>query len=169
MILKMKNKVELKKALILSIVVVFIISLIFIFISYKEYKSYTNNFNEKLSMVINEVIEKYPDVDKNEIMNILNNKTSSEYYSLREYGIDLNKDSLIIENEKDFNTYLIINVCIILILSVILVIIFLHYNSNKNRKLKEILNYIEEINKKNYKLDIDDNSEDELSILKNEL
>lgn len=169
MILKMKNKVELKKVLILSIVVVFITSLIFIFISYKEYRSYTNNFNEKLSMVINEVIEKYPDVDKNEIMNILNNKTSSEYYSLREYGIDLNKDSLIIENENDFNTYLIINVCIILILSVILVIIFLHYNRNKNKKLKEILNYIEEINKKNYKLDIDDNSEDELSILKNEL
>ena len=169
MILKMKNKVELKKALILSIVAVFITSLIFIFISYKEYKSYTNNFNEKLSMIINGVIEKYPDVDKNEIMNILNSKTSSKYNLLREYGIDLDKDSLIIENDNNFDTYLIINVCIILILSVILIIIFLHYNRNKNRKLKEILNYVEEINKKNYKLDIDDNSEDELSILKNEL
>lgn len=43
------------------------------------------------------------------------------------------------------------------------------YNNSKDEKLKEITRYIEEINNKNYKLDIEDNTEDELSILKNEV
>lgn len=47
--------------------------------------------------------------------------------------------------------------------------VFLKYNKSKDKKLAEITRYIEEINNKNYKLDIDDNTEDELSILKNEI
>lgn len=47
--------------------------------------------------------------------------------------------------------------------------IFLKYNKSKDKKLVQITRYIEEINNKNYKLDIDDNTEDELSILKNEI
>lgn len=46
---------------------------------------------------------------------------------------------------------------------------FIKYNKLKDTKLTEIIKYIEEINNKNYKLDIDDNTEDELSILKNEI
>ena len=52
---------------------------------------------------------------------------------------------------------------------VVLISIFLKYNHSKDKKLKEITKYIEEINNKNYKLDIEDNTEDELSILKNEI
>ena len=47
--------------------------------------------------------------------------------------------------------------------------LFLKYNKFKDKKINEIKNYIEEINNKNYKLDIDDNKEGELSILKNEI
>ena len=50
-----------------------------------------------------------------------------------------------------------------------MLIVFLKYNNSKDKKLKEITQYIEEINRKNYKLNIDDNTEDELSILKNEV
>lgn len=56
-----------------------------------------------------------------------------------------------------------------MVVSICLVIIFIVYNANKDKKLKKITEYIEEINKKNYKLDIDSNTEDELSILQNEV
>lgn len=57
----------------------------------------------------------------------------------------------------------------IIILSIILLSIFLKYNYSKDKKLQEITKYLEQINNKNYKLDIEDNTEDELSILKNEI
>ena len=50
-----------------------------------------------------------------------------------------------------------------------IIAIFLKYNFSKDKKILEITTYIEEINNRNYKLDIEDNKEDELSILKNEL
>lgn len=40
---------------------------------------------------------------------------------------------------------------------------------NQSKKIKEITNLIEQINRKNYYLNIDNNTEDELSILKNEI
>jgi signal transduction histidine kinase len=46
---------------------------------------------------------------------------------------------------------------------------FLRFNNKKDKEINSITKYIEEINKKNYQLNIDDISEDELSILKNEI
>ncbi|MBR1865244.1 MAG: HAMP domain-containing histidine kinase, partial [Lachnospiraceae bacterium] len=47
--------------------------------------------------------------------------------------------------------------------------LFLAYNRWKNRELVKITHLIEEINRRNYALDIDNISEEELSILKNEI
>ena len=51
----------------------------------------------------------------------------------------------------------------------ILSIIFFKYNQSESKKINEITKYIEEINRGNYRLNIEENTEDELSILKNEL
>ena len=56
-----------------------------------------------------------------------------------------------------------------MLFSISMLAIFLKYNYSKDKKLQEITKYIEEINNKNYKLNINDNTEDELSILKNEI
>ena len=50
-----------------------------------------------------------------------------------------------------------------------LLILYISYNHKKENDIKEIIKCIEEINKKNYELQIDSISEDELSILKNEI
>ena len=44
----MKNKIELKKAIIQSIIVITIITFILGLLEYLSYKSYTKNLNEKL-------------------------------------------------------------------------------------------------------------------------
>ena len=164
----MKKKIELKKALIISFIVIALSSICFGLLNYYEYMKYTNNFNMRINGIRIKVLEKYPQIDKNELMEILNSKNNSSNV-LKEYGINLQKDNVLLENEKEFRNFQKINIIYIVIVCLCLMLIFIIYNSNKDRKLRKITEYIEEINRKNYKLDIDSNSEDELSILQNEI
>ena len=145
----MKNKIELKKMCITSCIVIIIFLITFSILIYKQYKTYTYNFNQKIAGIIDDVLEKYPDIEKREIVEILNSSDKTNNEILREYAIELDKDSVLF----------------ILILS----IIFFKYNHSESKKINEITKYIEEINRGNYKLNIEENTEDELSILKNEL
>ena len=115
------------------------------------------------------VLEKYPDIEKREIVEILNSSDKTNNEILREYGIELDKDSVILENNTDFQKFIIIDISTLIVFILILSIIFFKYNHSESKKINEITKYIEEINRGNYKLNIEENTEDELSILKNEL
>ena len=88
---------------------------------------------------------------------------------LKKYGIDLEKNAIILDNNKTNNKFMKIEISIIFIGSIILLLIFIIYEINQDKEIDEITKYLEAINNKNYTLKIDENSEDELSILKNEL
>ena len=165
----MKNKIELKKMCITSCIVVIIFLIIFSILIYKQYKTYTYNYNQKIVGIIDNVLEKYPDIEKREIVEILNSSDKTNNEILREYGIELDKDSVILENNTDFQKFIIIDVSTLIVFILILSIIVFKYNHSESKKINEITKYIEEINRGNYKLNIEENTEDELSILKNEL
>ena len=165
----MKNKIELKKMCITSCVVIIIFLITFSILIYKQYKTYTYNFNQKIAGIIDNVLEKYPDIEKREIVEILNSSDKTNNEILREYGIELDKDSVILENNTDFQKFIIIDISTLILFILILSIIFFKYNHSESKKINEITKYIEEINRGNYKLNIEENTEDELSILKNEL
>lgn len=165
----MKNKIELKKMCITSCIVVIIFLIIFSILIYKQYKTYTYNFNQKIAGIIDNVLEKYPDIEKREIVEILNSSDRTNNEILREYGIELDKDSVILENYTDFQKFIIIDINTLIVFILILSIIFFKYNHSESKKINEITKYIEEINRGNYRLNIEENTEDELSILKNEL
>lgn len=165
----MKNKIELKKMCITSCVVIIIFLITFSILIYKQYKTYTYNFNQKIAGIIDNVLEKYPDIEKREIVEILNRSDKTNNEILREYGIELDKDSVILENNTDFQKFIIIDISTLILFILILSIIFFKYNHSESKKINEITKYIEEINRGNYKLNIEENTEDELSILKNEL
>lgn len=165
----MKNKVELKKTLYCALCVIILAIIIFRIFYMYQYKKYTKDFNNKIAILVTKIVETYPNITQNEIIEILNNKANINNELFSSYGIDLEKDAIIIENDKNFKIFLIENIIFILILSIILIGLFWGYNKSKDKKLREITNYIEEINNRNYKLYIDENSEDELSILKNEI
>ena len=165
----MKNKIELKKMCITSCIVVIIFLITFSIFIYKQYKTYTYNFNQKIAGIIDNVLEKYPDIEKREIVEILNSSDKTNNEILREYGIELDKDSVILENDTDFQKFIIIDISTLIVFILILSIIVFKYNHSESKKINEITKYIEEINRGNYKLNIEENTEDELSILKNEL
>lgn len=165
----MKNKIELKKMCITSCIVIIIFLITFSILVYKQYKTYTYNFNQKIAGIIDNVLEKYPDIEKREIVEILNSSDKTNNEILREYGIELDKDSVILENNTDFQKFIIIDVSTLIVFILILSIIVFKYNHSESKKINEITKYIEEINIGNYKLNIEENTEDELSILKNEL
>ena len=70
------------KYIILFSIVLFITALI----NVCEYNTYRINYNNKISNIIDLVVSKYQDISKEEIYNIVNNK-SDKSNVLKEYGI----------------------------------------------------------------------------------
>lgn len=165
----MKNKIELKKCLIISLLTILIFEICFGILINSQYQTYTQNTNIAINGMVEEIIEKYPNADINKIIKIVNGDKTSSKDMLKEYGIDIKKDSLIYTNEKVYPKFLTTNLIFMMISLLAIVAIFIIYNQRKDRKIKEITEYIEEINRKNYTLKIQNNTEDELSILQNEL
>lgn len=165
----MDKKHELKKYLKTTIICMFIFCIITSVFCFVQYKIYTVNYNEKIYSVLNVLKEKYPDITEEEMIKTLNSKSDTRDNFLEKYGIELEKDSIVIENQNMSVLFIAISVLLTFLSFSILAYIYLKYNSKKDKDIEEIENYIEEINKGNYQLKIDNNTEDELSILKNEV
>ena len=158
----MKNKIDLKKALLCIIAIILLFIMLFAVIQIYQYRTYTENFNDRLTSIILKLNEEYPELNKTDIVQILNSNNETNENILEEYGINLEEDSAVLENDNKFKLYLTLNLLFILLLGILMISIFLKYNFSKDRKLREITRYIEEINHRNYKLDIESNTEDEL-------
>lgn len=165
----MSNKIKFKKSIIISLIITIIFSAFVAISNIYEYKEYTQNFNKKMASIIELIQSKYPEISTDEIVEIVNSKEIRQNNLLKKYGIDLEKKTIILENNKTNNKFMKIEVSIVFIGSIILLLIFILYERNQDKEIDEITKYLEAINNKNYTLKIDENSEDELSILKNEL
>lgn len=163
------KKLNYKNCIIVIITTILVFTIAISIINYIQYRNYTKNVNIVINEIVNNIQEKYPDVDINKIISMLNDENVSKENVLSQYGIDISKDSAILTNDLLYRNNVIMNLSIILIFSIIIIIVFVLYNKRQKSKIKEITNYIEQINNKNYALDIQDNNEDELSVLKNEL
>ena len=163
------KKLNYKNCIIVIITTILVFTIAISIINYIQYRNYTKNVNIVINEIVNNIQEQYPDVDINKIISMLNDENVSKENVLSQYGIDISKDSAILTNDLLYRNNVIMNLSIILIFSIIIIIVFVLYNKRQKSKIKEITNYIEQINNKNYALDIQDNNEDELSVLKNEL
>ena len=165
----MSNKIELKKSIIISLVITIIFSIFMAIINIYEYKEYTKNFNKNIASIIDVIQSKYPEISTDEIIGILNSEKIPQNNSLKKYGIDLEKNTVILENNKINNKFIKIEIILLITTSISLLIVFMLYERKQDKEIDKITKYLEAINDKNYTLKIDENSEEELSILKNEL
>jgi len=164
----MKNKEYLKKYLLQSLIIIIFFLLLFLSICNIEYNQYKQNFNYKINAILEIMQEEYPNIKKDELIEILNSNDSTKNILL-EYGYDLETDSFIKQNNKTNLIFSIIKIFIIFLFLIVLIMLFIRSHLKSDQEINKIIKCIEQINHKNYALDLDELSEDKLSILKEEI
>lgn len=163
------------KYLILPMIILTITASIAITIqTIKQYKAVTITLNEKIAEIMGKISESNPEMDSRKIIEILNSAKNTEQYEkgqteLSKYGIEIDKINSIKLIENQMKTNLKLNVLIILLFSILWMTIIILYLRRRDKKIQQITNYINQIKNKKYDLNIEENTEDELSNLKNEL
>ncbi len=171
-----KNKQAVKSLLLTGVVLVVGVVVYMSWIGWYTHK-YKNIENTYIRCIIENVISQYPDFDMEEVAIILNKSygelesstTSEEFYSiLRKNGITDN--TFYIKDMSDIrNVNIIVSTLIIGVMSVLFIICFYIYLRRRKNAIVQLQDYIDKISRGNYELEINDNSEDELSSLKNSL
>lgn len=156
------------KVLLTNIVIVLLFIIIFVVVIKMQNKVYSKIVNEKINDIINNVMEKYPEVKEEDILKIINNRDDSSENILEKYGYD-DELSYIKELRENINKNLINTAVLIGIFGIASLSIFMRYVLIQEKELKEINEYIKEVNNKNYSLKIEDNKDGELSRFRNEL
>ena len=169
----MINKTSIKKIIIPGIALIFIAILGFFIVSTIQNKKYEKIVNETISNFIDEIMEKYPGTSEEDIIKILNdientNEQKEKMKILKKYGYT-NNLSYIKKLENEMYSNMKFNIVVICVFGILILTIVLIYNRKKEREIKKINKYLNEINNGNYELKIEENCEDELSKLKNEL
>ena len=163
------------KYLILPMIILTITASITITIqTIKQYKAVTITLNEKITEIMGKISESNPEIDSKKIIEILNSSQNTEQYEkgqkeLSKYGIEIDKINSIKLIENQMKTNLKLNILIIVLFSILWMTIIILYLRKRDKKIKQITNYINQIKNKKYDLNIEENTEDELSNLKNEL
>lgn len=129
-----------------------------------------SNTNESVTLIIANLRDKYPELTDRDIVQILNGTadTADTQKMLRKYGID--SDDWVVYSDESICTKIIIaNASVCVMACALLCAVYVIYNRKRKREIQQITDYITQINRKNYDLSIDKNSEDETSLLKNEI
>lgn len=136
-----------------------------------ELNNIRKSSNEGIMAVISAVKQKYPDVGDNEIAGILNSRESVENYgdSLKKYGISLDTDWVLYKNEEQERVIIAANAALCAACCLALCCVFVLYCKKRKKETQRLTRYIERINKKDYDLMIEENSEDDMSLLRNEI
>lgn len=162
--LKEKNKI-----LIFGLCYIIIAIFVFLMLSQIQYEKYTNQMNIVIAEIVDKIVEKYPDIEEEEIIKILNGtEQGQKKYILEKYGYTQNTVA-IEEISKERSSFIKIDIAIIIAGGIVVTIVLLSYNKKREEKISDINSYIGKVNRGNYELKIEENGEDELTKLRNEL
>ncbi len=158
-----------RKKINIIIVLIFSFILIFNVININVYrKRYEYSNNRVVANLINNIRIKYPSVTDKEIIDILNDENNDDGF-LKSYGIDIYKDNISLNSNDTVKNFYVINIITLVVLLILILIVINLFIAHSNKKIKKLIYYVEEINKKNYKLDLISNAEGDISILQNEI
>lgn len=166
------RKVDVKRVVVFCLIATIIMCIVMTLITLIQYKQYQYGVNQTIASMVGEIKNYYPDVEEEQIIKILNSEDTYKQQGeelLKQYGIDINNVSAVQDIDNIYQEHIIQNIVITIVFAFALCSIFIIYLKMRDRKLNDILDYIREINRKNYSLKINDNTEDDLSSLRNEL
>lgn len=129
-------------------------------------------YNMALASLVGSVMEEYPDTQMDDLISMLNGQDNVERGELllRQYGIFTEDENSVFTAQAKRMTALQweMNLIFIALAAVLVGMVFI-YLSRRQAHILKICDYMEELVRGNYGLDIQDNSDDELSGLKNEV
>ena len=169
----LKNK-NIKYLILPMIILTIATSMAITIQAYNQYKKITTIANQKIAEIIGTIIKENPEIDTRTIIKTLNSKQDTEEYQkgqeeLKKYGININEANSIIAVQNQMKQNLVLNILLIIVFSILWLAVIFVYLRKRDRKINQITQYINQIKNRKYDLDINENSEDELSNLKNEL
>ncbi len=163
----MKN--ERVKILFGGVLFYFAFSILAIWITRYEYQSYKNSVNTFVYGVVDTLKKSDSNFSEEKMIELLNNDKNIAYDDLfKKYGIT-EDSSVLYRLELSYRNQLYLHLFFVFLGVLSFFLFFFWYFSKKERRIKEITNYMREINRKNYILGIEENGEGELSILQNEV
>ena len=163
-----KSSLERLRLVIASASFLVVIFSVFYVIEVKEKNEYIEKYNSKFSSIIAVLKEKYPLVTDSEIMDIINSiEEKSDMF--RDYGFNISKEPIADKNSTISLKYSIYKIILSVFVIIIFVSFFIYNKLKRERQIRDIIQLVERINNKEYNLDIEKNTESELSILRNEI
>ena len=142
-----------------------------------QYRAYTKNYNATVAKLCALIHEKYPDVSDGSIAAILNDSSFDSDYTnlksaetlLKKYGIDMEKDSAVLSNEKALKGALWLDIFLVVLFAggFCLYIVLIRFSFK--RQVRQAADYLRRINQGDYRLFMADSTEGEISILKGEI
>lgn len=127
-------------------------------------------YYERISAIFGAISVQYPDMEHGDWMQYLNatgNEEDGEAF-LHQYGI-LQGDMPILQAQTAQKRFQITGTLVWLLVCTGILLIFICYQKQRNRKIWELVDYIRKIEHGIYRIEIEDNEEGELSRLQNEL
>lgn len=168
--MKILNNKEVKKLLFMNIIIIILACIMIGLFNSNQNRIYRAKVNATIGLLMDNIKREYPKIDDEELIKLLNDEQIDEKEGniLAKYGIT--EDEIVIQDlEKQENNMLFYNVIILSTTCLLLLIIFYDYLRYRQKEINELTEYVEKVSNRVYELGIEENSEDELSSLKNEL
>ena len=166
--MKLQKETSLRKIIIIGISIIAIFLVIFFIALKVQYRAYSKVINDKINMIISRVIEEYPEIKEEDILEIINSKEEPQENILQKYGYDEDIANInAIKTTMEHN--ITQNIILLAIFGVVSLAVYTTYVLIQEKKIREINDYLKQLNKGIYTLKIEDNGEGEFSKLRNEL
>lgn len=166
------KKDNIKIFLVLSLILVAIVILFSISILNIQYKSYKSQMYNSLSAITNVLIAENPEKEVeiiNAVKSINENDVENGKKILAKYGIGENSTIEVEQIGKIINQNKAINILIFVLGFSLLIVLFVVFLALRERKIKNITQYLKDLQNNIYSLKIEENTEGELSELQNQI
>ena len=86
--MKLQKETSLRKIIIIGISIIAIFLVIFFIFIKAQYRAYSKDINDKINIIISQVIEQYPEIKEEDILEIINSKEEPPENILQKYGYE---------------------------------------------------------------------------------
>lgn len=166
------KKDNIKIFLVLSLILVAIVILFSISILNIQYKSYKSQMYNSLSAITSVLIAENPEKEVeiiNAVKSINENDVENGKKILAKYGIGEKSTIEVEQIGKIINQNKAINILIFVLGFSLLIVLFVVFLALRERKIKNITQYLKDLQNNIYSLKIEENTEGELSELQNQI